>query len=307
MPFAKYTITGASGWLGREFISHLISSKTISSFEEVKLYSSKRRILEFPGFGSTTSESFLETNKSDFAETEHFIHLAFLTRDLLVKYGAKEFIEVNKRLTSRAIDFIATVKPRYVSNVSSGAVFSRETGNLETDIGNNPYGYGKLEEEKLLKEVCEKYSINLSIGRLWGATGLYMPVNRAYAISDLICMGILEKRLVIKAKNLVFRRYCDAGEFMNVLAYAAKKERFTLFDSGGPKVEIEDLASFISKEIGVLNIERQIDPTIPIDDYYPRSQDYEKLLNLMGLMPEGLETQVRKTVEGHRNQLSKVM
>ena len=57
----------------------------------------------------------------------------------------------------------------------------------------------------------------------------------------------------------------------------------------------------------MFNIERQIDPTVPIDDYYPRSQDYEKLLNLMGLMPEGLETQVRKTVEGHRSQLSKVM
>ena len=65
----------------------------------------------------------METKKSEFAETEHFIHLAFLTRDLLAKYGAKEFIEVNKKLTSQAIDFIATVKPSYVSNVSSLALF----------------------------------------------------------------------------------------------------------------------------------------------------------------------------------------
>jgi nucleoside-diphosphate-sugar epimerase len=303
MPSAKYTITGASGWLGRECISSLISSKTISSFEEVKLYSSKRRILEFPGFGSTTSESFLEIRKSDFPETEHFIHLAFLTRDLLAKYGAKEFKEVNKRLTSQAIDFIANVKPSYVSNVSSGAVFSRDTGNLETDIDNNPYGYGKLEEEKLLKEVCQKNSINLSIGRLWGATGLNMPVNRAYAISDLICMGILDKKIVIKAKNLVYRRYCDAGEFMKVLTYAAISQRFTLFDSGGPKVEIGELASLISGEIGVPNIERQNDPAVPLDDYYPRSQDYENLLDSIGLVPKSLEIQVRKTVEGHLSQL----
>jgi nucleoside-diphosphate-sugar epimerase len=302
----KFTITGASGWLGREFISYLISSESISSFEEIKLYSSRRRILEFPGFGATTSESFLETKETEFPETEHFIHLAFLTRDLLVKYGAKEFIEINERLTSKAIDFIATVKPSYVSNVSSGAVFSRETGNLETNLANNPYGYGKLEEERLLQEVCQKYLINLSIGRLWGATGLNMLVNRAYAISDLICMGILDKQLIIKAKNLVFRRYCDAGEFMNVLTYVATKERYTLFDSGGPKVEIGELASLISREIGVFNIERHIDPAVPRDDYYSRSNDYETLINSMGLRPEGLETQVKKTVVGHWSQLSKV-
>jgi nucleoside-diphosphate-sugar epimerase len=307
MSFAKYTITGASGWLGQEFISYLISSQSITSMSEIKLYSSRKRILEIPGFGYTVSESFLETEESEFPETEHFIHLAFLTRDLVARYGVKEFVEVNKKLTSRAIDFIRAVKPSYVSNVSSGAVFSRLTGSLETDTASNPYGYGKLEEENLLKRVCEQNSINLSIGRLWGATGLHMPINRAYAISDLINMGIQNKELTIKAKNLVFRRYCDAGEFMNVVTYAATKDYFTLFDSGGPKVEIGDLALLISQEIGVRTIERQMDPDKPIDDYYPRSQDYENLLNSIGLTPKNLKTQVKNTVEGHRNQLSKVL
>lgn len=307
MSYAKYTITGASGWLGQEFISYLISSQSIESLSEIKLYSSRKRILEIPGFGSTVSESFLETEESEFPETEHFIHLAFLTRDLVVRYGVKEFVAVNKKLTSRAIDFIEAVKPSHVSNVSSGAVFSRLTGSIETDNASNPYGYGKLEEENLLKRVCLQNSINLSIGRLWGATGLHMPINRAYAISDLINMGILDKKLTIKAKNLVFRRYCDAGEFMNVLTYAATKSHFTLFDSGGPKVEIGDLALLISQEIGVLNVERQIDSDVSIDDYYPRSQDYENLLNSMGLKPVSLETQVRNTVVGHKSQLSKVM
>ena len=287
--------------------SYLISSQSISSLSEIKLYSSKKRVIEFPGFGSTVSESFLEAEESDYPETEHFIHLAFLTRDLIVKYGASEFVEVNKKLTSKAVRFIEEVKPNYVSNVSSGAVFSPITGSLETDNVSNPYGYGKLEEEKFLKMVCEHNSINLSIGRLWGATGLYMPINRAYAISDLITMGILDKEVKIKAKNLVFRRYCDAGEFMNVVTNAATRRHFTLIDSGGPKVEIGDLALLISQEIGVRNIERQTDPSTPVDDYYPGSQDYENLLNSMGLTPKNLYTQVRNTVEGHRRQLSKVM
>ena len=120
-------------------------------------------------------------------------------------------------------------------------------------------------------------------------------------------MGFLDKKLVIKAKNLVFRRYCDAGEFMKVLTYAATKQRFTLFDSGGPKVEIGELATLISREIGAHNFKRQIDPKVPIDDYYPRGRDYEKLLHLMGLIPDGLKIQVRNTVEGHRSQLYKVI
>lgn len=94
---------------------------------------------------------------------------------------------------------------------------------------------------------------------------------------------------------------------MNALTHVATKERFTLFDSGGPRVEIGNLASLISKEIEVSTIYRNLDPSVVVDDYYPRSQQYEELLNSMGLMPESLEVQIRKTVQGHRNQIDRVI
>jgi nucleoside-diphosphate-sugar epimerase len=269
----KYAISGGTGWLGREVIRSLIDKRMISSPEDICVFSSQSAELYFPEFGRIVTRPFLENDSRKIQSVDGFFHLAFLTRNLLTKYGFSKYVEINNQLTAKAIELIRVTNPTFVVNVSSGAVFSRESRELEKSIHANPYGYLKLSEESLLIEACDKLSINLCIGRLWGATGSQMPINRAYAISDFISQAIFDNRIMIDSSNLVFRRYCDASEFMVLLFLAAQKSRFTALDSGGPKVEIGDLAELIAKEIGTgLEIIRKVDDAAAPDDYYSRSK-----------------------------------
>ena len=300
----KLVISGASGWLGREFIYSLLRNEELKSMDIMRLFSSSKKNIDFGEFGVVQSEAFLEMNPKDYAGTETFVHLAFLTRDLVDKYGVKEFLAINQELTNKAVEFIKVVKPKYVVNVSSGAVFDRASGKLENSPLINPYGFGKLQEEKSLLAACEIAGSNISIGRLWGCTGEFMPINRAYALSDLIFTALTERRIRIKSKGRVIRRYCDAGEFMQLLHALSKENRIKVINSGGPKIEIGDLASLIARFVGDVSIDRELDPNSAEDDYYPRDWDYEESSKLCNLILTPIEEQVKRTILGHKNRLA---
>lgn len=304
MPRVKFAISGASGWLGRELVFYLLRSGKIESLSEIRAYSSSKKILDFGEFGKIETEQFIKPDFSELAGVETFVHLAFLTRNLVDKYGREIFFEKNSILTQQATKVIEKAGPQFVVNVSSGAVFSRQTGNLDTDAVTNPYGVGKLQEEHLLQEACAKSGSNLAIGRLWGSTGEHMPINRAYAISDFIYMALREKKIKVKSRGFVWRRYCDAGEFLFLLWKLSRENQFTLINSGGPKIEIGELAELIGKEIEGVELEREKKGDSSTADYHPIDNSYEEAAKSFNVTLSSMIQQVQKTVIGHRKLLT---
>jgi nucleoside-diphosphate-sugar epimerase len=300
----KYAITGSTGWLGKELIFSLLDRGCIQSLDEILLYSSTERLVDFGKFGKKESFAFLGSDFSEISEVEYFVHLSFLTRNLVQKYGLNRYIQINQNLTNQAVNFIERTQPLFVSSVSSGAVYSQNSHELENDIQRNPYGFLKVREEELLREICTIHSSNLSIGRLWGATGRYMPVNVAYAISDLIVQALTKKSIQIHSPRQVFRRYCDSSEFLRVLLECSTVNEFNLFDSGGPLIEIKELATRIMRELDIGgNIEQNLDVSLGVDDYYARSDSFEVLANGFGVSISGISDQIKRTIAGHKIQL----
>lgn len=127
----KYAISGGTGWMGKEIIRSLIDRRMISRPEEICVFASRAAELYFPGLGRIVTKPFLENDSREIQSVDGFFHLAFLTRNLLTKYGFSKYIETNRQLTAKAIEFIRVTNPTFVVNVSSGAVFSRESGKLE--------------------------------------------------------------------------------------------------------------------------------------------------------------------------------
>lgn len=297
----KYAISGGTGWLGQELIYSLIEHQLISNLSEICVFSSRKVQLNFPGVGSIQTRPFIDNDFREVSEVDYFIHLAFLTRNLLLKFGFWKYVEINEKLTEQALRFIRIAKPTYVANVSSGAVFSRSSMNFEDSIQANPYGYLKLSEERRLSEYCSNNAINLSIGRLWGATGSRMPINRAYAISDFISQAILNRQIFIKSNSLVWRRYCYASNFMELLLLTAKNYPLTVFDSGGPRIEIGVLAESVAREVGSdVKVVRKLNSESAPDDYYPRSSSFEDLASEFSVNLVDMPGQVRATVMGHQ-------
>ena len=289
----RIAISGATGWLGRETVAKLSHSMPL---ENLILFSSDGRNTLNSSGNSLPTENFLlaESSKS----LEGFIHLAFLTRDKVSTIGFAEFVSKNMSLISKACQIIETSKPKWVVIVSSGAIIDRNSGEEETDIMKNPYGFCKRIEEALVLQSAQKVGANVVIGRLWGATGEFMPHNSAYAISDFIQTAQTKRKIEIKSGGLVFRRYVDAGEFMETLIRAAISGEHTILNSGGPKIEIGELAKLVSNEfsgVEILKPEQQEG----IDDYFPSGDEFERLALKVGVKLSDLPTQVSRTVKGH--------
>lgn len=286
-------ISGATGWLGLETIEKVLHFQELG---DLTLYSSNGRDISRSTGSNLETISFITAVPPE--SLDGFVHLAFLTRDKISSVGYSEYVSKNISLISKACSIIESSKPKWVVLVSSGAIFDKNTGDLETDSFRNPYGFCKRIEENLIFDSARKVGANVVIGRLWGATGAFMPPNPAYAISDFIRGANSERKIKIKSGGLVFRRYVDAGEFMDTLIRAAISGQNTIVNSGGPKIEIGELATLVSNEFAGVEISRP-DAQEGVDDYFPSGDEFESLALKVGVKLSDLPTQVSRTVKGH--------
>lgn len=286
-------ISGASGWLGNQTIDVI---ENIASKESPLLFTSNGRDIFLGSSGKRPTKSFLESQTP--VSLEGFIHLAFLTRDKVEAIGLKDFISTNMSLISKACQIIESSKPKWIVTVSSGAILDRSSGELESNIETNPYGFCKRVEELLIMQSAKKVGANVVIGRLWGASGKYMPPNPAYALSDFIISAHKDKKITIKSGGEVIRRYVDASEFMEVLIKAAIAGQSLLINSGGPRVEIGELATLVAQHFTEVIIERS-PKKMTVDDYYPRGEEFERLASALGITLSDVKTQVSETIKGH--------
>jgi len=286
-------ISGATGWLGLETIDRL--SLSICG-DSLRLFSSNGRRIVSSNNAPLVTQDFLLADPPQ--TLEGFIHLAFLTREKVSTLGYSEYVSKNISLISQACKIIETSRPKWIVLVSSGAIFDRNTGELETDCLKNPYGFCKRIEENLILDSANKVGANVVIGRLWGATGGLMPLNSAYAISDFIQSAHHHKQINISSAGSVFRRYVDAGEFMQVLYEAAVRGETITINSGGPKIEIGTLADLIADQFSGIKIVRPVQDGLS-DSYFPHDHGFEALAEKFGVKLTDIEQQVSRTVKGH--------
>jgi nucleoside-diphosphate-sugar epimerase len=272
----RYAITGASGWLGRATIATLLESGIDPI--QIHCFSSKRKMIQVEDreFISYPIHELLDCDKID-----TFVHLAFLTRDKVNNSDLSLYSRVNREITGLACDFIKTIKPRSVISISSGAVYDApKFTRLADSLEFNPYGFLKIEEEKRLEQACVDSHANLVINRLWGLSGQDIQNTQPYALADFIHKAKMNKDIDIKSRNRVWRRYVDARELMALCLEVANRGDNAIFNSGGPLIEIGELAKLVVQSLGSTSkITRDIaDVSDNPNTYYPQDQSYEELL-----------------------------
>ena len=298
---SKVLVTGATGWLGRETVARVIEGKIEGITQsDLLLASSNGRDLELDSLGVYPTVALENLSHRDSTNSiEGLVHLAFITKDKTTQYSFSEYVAKNIELISAACEIIERDKPKWVVLVSSGAIIDRATLEIENNVVRNPYGFCKRIEEALIAESARKVGANIVIGRLWGGTGLYMPVKRTYAISDFIESAKESGAIKINSGGDVIRRYCDAGDFMEVLVRSAIQGDTTTLDSGGSIIEVGELAKLILARLGEISISRSEVPTA-VDDYYPRGSEFEELAKSVGVQLHGIDEQVLRTLKSHK-------
>ena len=211
------------------------------------------------------------------SDPELYYDFAFLTREKISNLGPKEYVEKNMQIIESSSNLIAKLRPKKVLLASSGAIYSPKKNNQ-----NDLYGKLKKLQEEKIQEICNKVGIDLIISRIFNLSGRGLDKTNTFAISNLIKAALTETPIIINATVKTTRRYCDISEFLDLLVILANSDYKGIFDSGGEKIEIRDLALLVIKTLKSksLILSPNLDSKNEPDNYFSNSNEYENLLKL---------------------------
>jgi nucleoside-diphosphate-sugar epimerase len=179
---------------------------------------------------------------------------------------------------------------KYVGFSSGATVHS--AGQASFSLLDNPYAALKREYEDGISRLSGMTKGKMSIARVWSVTGAHATKPDLFMFSNLVSQA-LSGRIVIKANNLVFRRFCTVGEVIFV-ALADSGRHGTIFDTGGELIEIGELAEIVRQEVNPrAEIVRELrDGTAP-DNYHSDGKVWDALINECQIIPATIRDQVR--------------
>ena len=282
-------ISGATGWLGREILNIFSEAK----FKAVKLSLISSKNQEFVVCDNKfKARSFESYNNTDFID--NYFDFAFLSRNELEKIGPHKFKEINLDIMSKSADLIKRYCPKTVVLSSSGAIYKNrkksEFGMVYSDL--------KKIQEDIIRNACNLAESNLIISRIFNLSGRGIPDEGNFAISNLITKGIKNMDLTINSNYLVTRRYSDITQLLKLLLEMADRGQNRVFDSGGSKIELRDLANKIVEVIKCDSkvVAPTLNPNFMKDDYFSKSYEYENLLReTLGENSISIERQIENT------------
>jgi len=118
---------------------------------------------------------------------------------------------------------------------------------------------------------------------------------RDYAFSDLILQAA-EGRVGIRAAHEVWRRYVGVDDLLAVCVSLAIEGWSGDVDSGGPLVELGDLAALVVAELNPgAEIERPSLDDSPPDRYHSDDQSWQRACRHLNHVPASLEQQINAT------------
>jgi nucleoside-diphosphate-sugar epimerase len=302
---AKIVVTGASGWLGRATLRYLKDSAGLDLNNDVMCFSKNQKKIYLTPIEFVLSEPINQLNSID-DEVSGLFNFAFLTRNYAQQIGIESYIKINRQLIKNLALFLESHRPGWTVGVSSGAIYSNLTKKIETNILENPYGYLKVEEEGVLENYAAKNTATSVIGRLWGCTGLDMPLNRNYAISDFIYQALTKKTIDVTSDFEVWRRYIDDQDFIQILHEAAMSGESLKIDSAGELIEIGELANRIATLTGAKVSRPNLVESKKPNLYYPSGTEMLEFSRMRGIRLKDMGEQISLTLTGHKRQLERL-
>lgn len=269
-PRDRILVLGSSGWFGREFLALLPTDVPV---------------LNVPGPSSGIRVE--EQQIADFAPTV-VANFAFLTRERVDTDGVEAFQGINARLTERFLRCAQLPSVRGVFTISSGAAIT------EPD---HPYGQLKLAEEQAALALISS-ARTVVVARTYSVSGPLVRRPREYAFSDLIMQAMLGE-MVVKASVPVYRRYCSVADTLVVGIRSLDAGRSGVFETGGPLVEMGELAEAVRAVIAPqVRILRDWNPGGSPQHYASDDTSWQDWTTTVSLRPGDLAEQIACTARG---------
>jgi nucleoside-diphosphate-sugar epimerase len=271
----RWLILGASGWFGRTALA---------------LAPRDADVLPISG-SSSSFATWSEPMVREFAPT-HVLGCAFLTKEKAAQMSADEYWSTNRTLIERFSFASRQDSCHSAISLSSGSVVSDP---------DHPYSQLKVLEEEVSRGLVSEDRGSVTI-RVFSVSGPYVQRIHDYAFSDLLAQGLAGNSPIrVRTQSAVWRRYVDVGDVLTVALGLAKPGQFRRIDSGGPLVELHDLARLMGDELGT-DVDNPFPNSGPASVYASDNYSWEEACRELGFTPADLVTQIRRTTQGCRLQ-----
>lgn len=287
----KIAITGASGWLGRNFVDEIIQMGTYTNHLTYKFFGSTKKIIKNLNEQEIEIYDFYSNAILEF-NASHLIHLAFKTADFIDHLSAETYNSVNKEIIARLIEVM--------DNTDLESIIFTSSGVNENAKGHKNYQDYKdlksLEKEIILKK-CEEKNIKALELRIWAVTGNYLDKANHFAFSQFIKAALKNEDIVINSKNIVNRSYIDAGDLAKIgLTGMLNTEETFINCATRTHINLVDLANLI-KVILKSNskIIYHLKESPREDNYFPQNSNLNSFLEIHDLTILDLKEQIIKT------------
>ena len=174
---------------------------------------------------------------------------------------------------------------RYLG-VSSGAALNTFAG--------DKYGEAKSRFEDVFQS-CHRSEDR--VARVWSVSGAFCTKPSAFALTDFIRQASTGNVIRINSATPVFRRYCAIEE---VFAVTILGDGRRLFDSGGTRVEMMDLAEAVRSVVNpAARIVRASSGGEAVGaEYFSTNDDFEISMSRLGLEPMKINEQIANAMRG---------
>lgn len=291
-------ISGGTGWIGRSIVEQITESNLCKP-EQIILISSTDKTIEI---SKKNFKSFSWENLKINSQVTLYFDLAFQTQDKLNSLGESKYVEQNETIIENSIKFIKNHKPKVIFLASSGAVYGKNYLSVPKPV--STYGELKYKQELQISKVARDLNLKLIISRIFNISGGNINKFETFAIAQMIKSAVEQQSIKVFANHQVFRRYSDVNQLIRLILELLSTNTNCIFDSGGPLVEIRELAAGIRKIVNPsAKLElTEVDLNSPADDYYSRSDQYENLLKeYLGEVNVNINEQISETFNYIKN------
>ena len=230
----RILVLGAGGWFGTTLLDQLCehpAANVLAIASTDRLHQVGTRTWQLHTWNRDRIRQFAPTT---------VVNFAYLTRERFDASNPQEYIDANMALQAQFLEVAQLLSVRTVLTVSSGAAIAYRDDD-------NPYGRMKATEEQQALDLVTDVR-RVVVARAWSVSGPFVRRPRAYAFSDFILQA-RAGHIHITADRLVYRRYVDVGDFLRVCRVRAAQGWSGVIDSGGPLVEMQELAEQIREVV----------------------------------------------------------
>lgn len=235
---------------------------------------------------------------------ELVIDFAFLTKEFARLWGDEHYNSMNREVSARLMRIAKCDSVKCILSASSGAAVQKRTNQFSSSKPDY-YGIQKKANEAELQEISQWRGINTIVCRAWSVTGGFVRQPEMYAFSDFVQSVRTTNAITIESSHPVLRRFCSVEDFLALSLAQAEEKGFTVVESGGPLLEVRELAKVIVEQIGneSTTIHAPVQDSTKEDRYFSDGQVWLNILERHSFHPLSLDEQISNVSQAIKSRL----